>query len=433
MIDFILDELKNFDLTNIRAHAIEKGINDPQFIADFIQLSNYYDKLPPFSEENLKSVLEAQLHDPSMFKQFRTHDFLDFYQLFLRMINTKYNLLYKAQSFRHLMMSRCLRDIPFAALITKYDYYFHGAEGITLHSEEEITSLKVISNTLIVALISNTDLSIWNLKKSSKPKVFIDLVVQFHVIKSRPNHILVQTEDNLVRVIECENEEIISSVEINRSLDPLEIFPDGTRLAFLNDDILEIWNFETGELEHIFRGISNLNIVDNDRIVDIDMGYIKIFNIKKYIYGVKIGDGKIIDSITVLSDKKLLIEYTNDMKIWNLTTQQVDLVLPIYKNMLFKELPNNKLAIYNNNMLKIIDLNTGLTVFNNTDEKNIIYWVNSLPNNNLLVQMGHKSLFMLHTELQHKVIFDQEINNIKVFPNGTILVWLNDNILKIYG
>ena len=80
MIEFILDELKNFDLVNVRTNAVKRGItiSDTQFIADYILITRIYHlsqkkilKMQRNGTNNLLLIIPAihifKKHDTSLY------------------------------------------------------------------------------------------------------------------------------------------------------------------------------------------------------------------------------------------------------------------------------------------------------------------------------------------------------------------------------
>lgn len=432
MISFIFEHLKRFSDDFETTKALQVGVPITQdFLKDLKQLKKYYIDLESLYKDDevmiqFMDALQKGEHPseyPPMFAQF--------YQLFSHMLAKQYDQLKIAHQRRLSIIAQNLSGITH---VNEYDFYFHGVEGNSLYSEDEIIKLHILSNTLIVAYTKEEQLKIWNLKKSTHAVLFTDQVLEFRPIEARPNHILLRKTNNQVQIVDCETETIVSDVHIDRSLDPYDIFPDGKRLACLNDvEQLEIWDFELGELIDTFPHIRNMDIIDDIRIAvtPFNSNLIKIFNLRTRTFIQELKDTKNAMFLIMLQNERLMAVYEDEIKVWNLTTKTVDVSFDSINSQATKML-DNRVAIYSDHILRVINLNTGIIEMQRLVQRNRLL-MDVLPNNDLITLIDSKDIFILSLYDVRQVLSSEDyIYSMHAFPNGNVLLHFHDK-LKFFG
>jgi WD40 repeat protein len=98
-----------------------------------------------------------------------------------------------------------------------------------------------------------------------------------------------------------------------------------------NDNILKIWNMQTGECEMILRGhidrISYCAVLSSERIFSVSYnGTVKVWNVTTGKCEETLeGDSAYVSGCTVLPDGRIVYGAWNGIKIWNLQTKKCEL------------------------------------------------------------------------------------------------------------
>lgn len=433
LLDFILYEIQRYasnDEISSEAKLRDITINS-SFLQDLKKLRNLYTDIMNVYDNNSKRIefLESTRialtnnENPQFIDFPQRHIFKDFYNLFRTMITHRYQNLQSSQKSRLKIIAQSLKMPHIPIPVHKYDYYFHGIEDKTVYSNESIERFDILSNSLVVIVRYNYDLEIWNFKKSDTPVVFTHGTLDFRLIPSQPNHIVIRKEDGLVQIIDCEHERVVSQIQIDSVIVDFQVLPDG-RFIYVSDDVLEIW--KEGTLDTSFKDVSNFHIIGN-YIAMIFNQAINIIDIKTYKVVTTFDIGKEVYVLDNSADGRLISIYEDEIKIWNLETKLNELSFNIdHLNNYVKTLLN-KIVIRSDGNMRIIDLTTKREI----EYPLSLLGVNILPNNDIIISSSNRQLIILTRNI---FTVNEIITHIKVFPNGHILTLIaGDTKLKIYG
>lgn len=414
----------------------QSGFNvDKKFIKDYSelyfisrQISNRLQMIQNINQEFLKNYFNQKEIQPS---NFLIHFFYYLFNSLIQKMTPRYPWKDRYTTLNNLL------KLPFASLISKYDYYIHGYSIYTFQSETTIErSFSLPNEYLATANQNEGDIDIWDCKNKRRVYTLRGHTNAIQCMEYFDNKLITGSHDSTLRIWDLFTGQCDMILEGHTRMVLCILILLGKIISGSMDSTIKIWDIATGENETTFDcedSVYTFAYKDNMLIAGLASGFIEIWNLLTYKKEHRLeGHESAIEKIRIYENYILSASEDTSLIIWE--NYKIKYILQDHTDTIFDFLivDDQIITASHDSTIKIWNFQGKLK---NTlhGHKDAIWGLEILPNNQIMTfSKDSIRIWDLNTHINQELMGDiTDISSISVLSSGRIASTTKDGEIKI--